>query len=329
MANTEKNPKTRSKKKTETTEVVGPRRPLLRSKDDRMVWGVAGGLAAHVGFNATLVRLTFVLLTFFGGAGLLAYLVLAVALPEDDGTGKPVEESVWVRLGKVVLVCFLVALALCVAAVLALGSAWVTATGHGTAVAVTVIVLGLALVAVAFSPEARKRATPPLIVLVLVLGIPAGGIAAADIKFDNSVGQRTYTPEVAADIPADGFKLGTGQLIVDLRRLPWKPGQTITASAHLGMGQMIVSVPSRVCVVGHVTGKAGELIDAGDVSNGIDPDVEKPTPASNAPRLDFNGDIQLGQMVITDQDPDRIENRGADYDHHTQQAEAQRRVCGR
>ena len=48
---TEKNPKT--KKKTETTEVVGPRRPLLRSKDDRLIWGVAGGLAAHIGFSAT------------------------------------------------------------------------------------------------------------------------------------------------------------------------------------------------------------------------------------------------------------------------------------
>jgi hypothetical protein len=197
-------------------------------------------------------------------------------------------------------------------------------------VAVTVIVLGLGLVAVAFSPEARRRATPGLIVLVLVLGIPAGAIAAAGIKFDNSIGQRTYTPEVAADIPADGFKLGTGQLIVDLRRLPWKPGQTITASAHLGMGQMIVSAPPNVCVVGHVTGKAGELIDAGDVSNGIDPDIDKPTPSSNAPRLDFNGDIQLGQMIITDQPPDKAQDgRGADYDHHTEQEANQRRVCGR
>ena len=325
MANQPKN----SKKKTEDQTAVGPRRPLLRSKNDRMVWGVAGGLAAHIGFNATLVRIAFVLLTFFGGAGLLAYLVLAVALPEDDGTGKPVEESIWARLGKVVLVCFLVALALGVAAVLALGSAWVTATGHGTAVAVAVIMLGLGLVAAAFSDEARRRATPPLILLVLVLGVPAGAIAAADIKFDNSIGERTYTPEVVADIPADGFELGTGQLIVDLRRLPWTSGETITASAHLGMGQMIVSVPSQVCVVGHVTGKAGELIDAGDVSHGIDPDVEKPTPASKAPRLVFNGDIQLGQMIITDEPPRRIDDHGADYDHHSQQAKVQRRVCGR
>jgi phage shock protein PspC (stress-responsive transcriptional regulator) len=298
MTNTPKNPKT--KKKTETTEVVGPRRPLLRSKDDRMVWGVAGGLAAHLGFNATLVRLAFVVITLFGGAGLLAYLVLAVALPEDDGTGNPVKESVWARLGKVVLVCILVAIA-----------------------------LGLAVVAASFATDVRRRAAPPLLVLALVLGIPAGGIAAADIKFDNSVGERTYTPTVAADIPAEGYKLGTGQLVVDLRQLPWKPGQTIAASAHLGMGQMIVSVPSKVCVVGHATGKAGELIVAGDVSQGIDPEVTQGSPTSKAPRVDLDADIQLGQMIVTDQAPNQVDDHGADYDHHTEQAAAQRQVCGR
>jgi phage shock protein PspC (stress-responsive transcriptional regulator) len=326
MANQSK--KTEKDKTTKETE-VGPRRPLLRSKDDRMVWGVAGGLAEHIGFSATLVRIAFVLITLFGGAGLLAYLVLAVALPENDGTGQPVDESVWARLGKVALLCFLVAVALFVAAGLALVSAWVTATGHGTAIAVAVIVIGLALVASAFATDVRRRATPPLLVLALVLGIPAGAIAAADIEFDNSVGERTYTPTVAADIPADGYKLGTGQLVVDLRQLPWKAGQTISASAHLGLGQMIISVPSKVCVVGHADGKAGELIVAGDVSHGIDPDVTQGSPTSNAPRLDLDADIQLGQMLVTDEDPDRIDDRGVDYDHHKEQAAEQRRVCGR
>jgi phage shock protein PspC (stress-responsive transcriptional regulator) len=326
MPNTPKNEKTN--KKTRTTE-VGPRRPLLRSKDDRLVWGVAGGLAAHIGFNPTVVRVAFVLLTLFGGAGLLAYLVLAVALPEDDGTRNPVEESVWARLGKVVLVCILVGIALGMAAALAVVSAWVTATGHGTLVAGVVIALGVALVAAAFATDVRRRVTPPLLMLALVLGIPAGAVAAADIKFDNSVGQRTYTPTAATDIPADGYKLGTGQLVVDLRQLPWKPGQTIAASAHLGIGQLIVSAPSNVCVMGHAAGKAGELIVAGDVSQGIDPDVDKGSPISNAPRLDLDAGIQLGQMIVTDRDPNQIENRGADYDHHTQQAAEQRRVCGR
>jgi phage shock protein PspC (stress-responsive transcriptional regulator) len=315
--------------KTSEKNQVGPRSPLLRSRDDRVLWGVAGGLADHLGFNATLVRVAFVLVTLFGGAGVLAYLVLAVALPEDDGTGQPVGESAWARLGKVVLVCILVAIALGVAAGLAAISAWVTATGHGTVVAVLVIALGVALVAAAFAAGIRRRVTPPLLVLALVLGIPAGAIAAAGIKIDGSIGQRTYTPTVAADLPADGYKLGTGQLVVDLRELPWAPGQTITASAHLGIGQMIVSVPSNVCVVGHATGKAGELIVAGDVSQGVDPQVDQGTPTSNAPRLDLNADIQLGQMIVTDEDPNVIDSRGADYDHHTQEAAAQRRVCGR
>src|SRR3954454_12799631 len=312
MPNTPKNTKT--EKKTETT-AVGPRRPLLRPKNDRLIWGVAGGLAAHIGFSATVVRLAFVVLTLFGGAGLLAYLVLAVALPQDDGTGKPVEESVWARLGKVALVCILVAIALGLAAGLALVSAWVTATGHGTAIAVAVIVIGLALVAAAFATDVRRRATPPLLVLALALGIPAGAIAAADIEFDNSVGERTYTPTVVADIPADGYKLGTGQLIVDLRQLPWKAGKTITASAHLGFGQLIVSAPAGVCVQGHATGKAGELVVAGQVSHGIDPDVSLGSATSNAPQLQLDADIQAGQMVVTDQDPQKIADHGADYDH--------------
>jgi phage shock protein PspC (stress-responsive transcriptional regulator) len=325
MANEEKTPT----KKIEGTEPVGPRRPLMRSKYNRVLWGVAGGIGDHIGVSPLLVRVAFVVVSLFGGAGILAYLVLAVALPEDDGTGKPVPDSVWARLGKVLLVCFLVAIGLGVAAVLAFASAWATATGHGTVVAAVVIALGAGLVAAAFATGARRRLTPWLLTTALVLGIPAGAIAAADIDIDGSIGQRTYTPSVPADIPADGYKLGTGQLNVDLRHLPWKQGQTIAVSAHLGIGQMIVSAPPRVCVQGHATGKAGELVVAGQVSHGIDPDVSLGTPTSKAPRLQIDADIQLGQLIVTDQDPQKIEDFGADYDHRYQQEDRQRQVCGR
>ena len=326
MANEPKNPK---KDTTETTETVGPRGRLLRSRDNRVLWGVAGGISEHIGVSSLLVRVAFVVISLFGGAGVLAYLVLAVALPEDDGTGHPVPESVWARLGKVFLVCILVALALGVAAFLAVASAWTTATGHGTIVAAVVIALGIGLAAAAFAPDVRRRVTPWLLTTALVLGIPAGAIAAADIDIDGSIGQRTYTPTLPADIPADGYKLGTGQLIVDLRNLPWKPGQTVDATAHLGIGQMIVSAPPNVCVIGDATGKAGELVVAGQVSHGIDPEVSLGTPTTNAPRLHLDAEIQLGQMIVTDQDPLRIEDLGADYDHHYQQEKRQRQVCGR
>jgi phage shock protein PspC (stress-responsive transcriptional regulator) len=295
-----------------------------------MLSGVAGGLAEHIGFNATLVRLAFVVISLFGGAGILAYLVLAVALPEDDGTGKPVDESVWARLGKVTVVVILSAIGLAVAAFLVTASAWMTATGHGTIVAAVVIALGIAMIAFAFAPDVRRRSTPMLLTAALVLGIPAGAVAAADIDIDSSIGERNYTPTAVADLHADGYELGTGQLVVDLRDLPWRKGQTIPLSAHLGIGQMIISAPSNVCVVGHADGKAGELVVAGQVSHGVDPDVDLPSATTKAPRLQIDADIQLGQMLVTDQSPEQADrDRGIDYDHHTEQEKEQRTVCGR
>lgn len=325
MNDQHENDKTEERKDKE----LGPRRPLLRSRDDRKIWGVAGGLAEHVGFNPTLVRIFFVVTLFFGGAGLLAYLVLAVALPEDDGTGQPVPESVWSRLGKVVLVCVLVAVGLFLAAGLAVVSAWVTATGHGTVIAIAVIVFGLGLVAAAFAGDIRRRIVPLLVVAGLALGIPAGAVAAADIHIEESIGQRTYTPTTQADIPADGYRLGTGQLVVDLRSLPWAKGQTIPVSAQLGIGQMIVSVPPNVCIVGDLHGKAGELISGGQVTHGVDPDIDQGSALTDAPTLKLDADIQFGQMLATDEAPDQIDTRGVDYDHHQQEEDTQRQVCGR
>lgn len=309
---------------------VGPRRPLLRSRDDRKIWGVAGGLAEHVGFNATLVRVFFVVTLFFGGAGLLAYLVLAVALPENDGTGQPVPESIWSRLGKVVLVGVLVAIGLFVAAGLAVVSAWVTATGHGTVIAIAVIVFGLGLVAAAFAGDIRRRIVPLLVIAGLALGIPAGAVAAADVHIDESIGERTYTPTTQADLPASGYELGAGQLIVDLRSLPWAKSQSIPVSAHLGFGQMIVSVPPNVCIDGDVHGKAGELISGGQVTHGVDPDIDQGSPLTDAPTLKLDADIQFGQMVVTDKAPDEVDGHGPNWDdNHDQEAESQRQVCGR
>lgn len=50
-------------------------RPLLRREDDKVLAGVAGGLADFVGVDATVVRVAFVVLTVFGGIGVPLYLV--------------------------------------------------------------------------------------------------------------------------------------------------------------------------------------------------------------------------------------------------------------
>ena len=55
---------------------------LTRSETDRLIAGVAGGVAQRFGFSSTLVRLAWVASVFFGGFGVLAYLILWIALPK-------------------------------------------------------------------------------------------------------------------------------------------------------------------------------------------------------------------------------------------------------
>jgi phage shock protein C len=59
-----------------------PARPeLRRSGTDRMIGGVAGGLAEYSGVDAVLWRVGFVGLTVAGGAGIVIYLLLWVLMP--------------------------------------------------------------------------------------------------------------------------------------------------------------------------------------------------------------------------------------------------------
>ncbi|HET8627064.1 MAG TPA: PspC domain-containing protein [Thermomicrobiales bacterium] len=57
-------------------------RALHRSRRDHLLFGVCGGLAEYFALDPVLVRLLFVLAALVGGNGLLAYVVLAIALPE-------------------------------------------------------------------------------------------------------------------------------------------------------------------------------------------------------------------------------------------------------
>ncbi len=62
--------------------VMGPKRKLYRDSDDKILGGVASGLAAYFGIDATIVRLIFILTLFAGGTGVIAYLILWLIVPE-------------------------------------------------------------------------------------------------------------------------------------------------------------------------------------------------------------------------------------------------------
>ena len=62
---------------------------LERSREDRIVAGVAGGLGTYMGANPWLFRFAFIVLAFFGGLGVLLYIAAWLLIP-DQGTKEPV-----------------------------------------------------------------------------------------------------------------------------------------------------------------------------------------------------------------------------------------------
>ena len=60
-------------------------RKLLRSRDERVIGGVAGGLGRYFDLDPILFRIGFVALAFLGGAGILLYLAGLLLVPSDTG----------------------------------------------------------------------------------------------------------------------------------------------------------------------------------------------------------------------------------------------------
>jgi len=58
-------------------------RKLYRSRTNRQLAGVCGGLAQYFNIDATLIRVLFVALAVLGGSGLVIYLVLWIIVPRE------------------------------------------------------------------------------------------------------------------------------------------------------------------------------------------------------------------------------------------------------
>lgn len=64
---------------------VSVRPRLYRSANDKVIAGVCGGLAQYFNIDPALVRLAFVVFALAGGASVLLYIVLAIAVPVGEG----------------------------------------------------------------------------------------------------------------------------------------------------------------------------------------------------------------------------------------------------
>jgi len=71
---------TKNKKRAPADDI----RRLYKSQYDRMIGGVAGGIAEYLRVDSTIVRIVIVLMSLFGGAGVIIYIAGLLIMPESD-----------------------------------------------------------------------------------------------------------------------------------------------------------------------------------------------------------------------------------------------------
>jgi len=67
---------------------------LYRSRSDRMIWGVCGGLAKYFDMDPTIVRAIAVLSIFFGSLGIWAYIILAIVVPLENSKATEPKDTI-------------------------------------------------------------------------------------------------------------------------------------------------------------------------------------------------------------------------------------------
>jgi phage shock protein C len=82
---------------------------LYRSRRNRIIAGICGGIGEYLGVDPTVIRLLWVLFVFAGGAGVLAYIVAYFIIPErprsmkrcsNCGTLNPMDSSYCQKCGE-------------------------------------------------------------------------------------------------------------------------------------------------------------------------------------------------------------------------------------
>jgi len=90
---------------------------LRRSRHDRVIAGVCGGLGRYLGVDPVLLRIAFIVLAIAGGSGILIYVVAIIVIPEEKpgedlgpvharsgATGRILVGTALIALGTILLV---------------------------------------------------------------------------------------------------------------------------------------------------------------------------------------------------------------------------------
>jgi phage shock protein PspC (stress-responsive transcriptional regulator) len=255
-----------------------PARPQLRrSRTDKILGGVSGGLAEYSGVDALLWRVGFVALALAGGTGIVVYLLLWLLMPAGpQAYGMPVEQQTRMKAPagpRSPVPGLTIAALLIVMGILALLTrigGW--DLGPRAFIGSALLVVGLGLVAAAFS--GGRTARGGLVALGIVLSLAL--ITASTLPWNGvrgGVGDRTFRPATEAQV-RDVYRNGVGDMTVDLSRVDVSDlDGPITTRIEHGVGDVDITVPRDADVRLSIENGLGDIdaFDQGSVDRGFFP----------------------------------------------------------
>ena len=286
-------------------------RTLRRSRTDRKVAGVAGGLGRWLDVDPTVLRVLLVVLALFGGAGFVLYVVAWLVVPEEGATQGTVPTGESVR--NAVLIG-----ALAVTALVALGAD----SRNGQFFPWPLLVVGLLLAAVLLGRDRRRPLSPPPppdgTEPTVVLEKQPAWSSPAGPPFESGgppaprrTGPLLFGPTLAL------VALGLGVL-----GLYDATGGSVDAAAYPALALALVGL---VLLVGAFVGRAGGLILLGSVAavallvtSVVDPAYSGPRELRVAPTsgaaLDDSYHVPAGriELDLRDLDPSDLDGRSLD-----------------
>jgi len=249
---------------------------LERSREDRMVAGVCGGLARYFDIHPAFYRVGFVVLTLIGGAGILIYAAAALVIPDEGEEDSIASAALRERRDRPWPLIGLGLVAVGMLVLLSRVSLW----PHGDAAWILLLIAGGIIFTIAHRPP-RERAeanavadtaeapTEPgapvpvqsrplrrtrrvawvigtIIGVALAFVLVAAAIFAAvfHVHVEDGIGDQTYNVTDVRDLRSS-YKLGIGDLRIDLGNLKVPPGET-TVKGSVDVGRLLVIVPPDV-----------------------------------------------------------------------------------
>lgn len=283
-------------------------RELRRSRSDRMIAGVCGGLGQYFDVNPVFYRIGFVVLTLLGGAGILIYGASLLVIPNDGERDSIAADVLRNHRQRPAALLGLALVAIAGVALLSHLSFRIHTEGFWVLVLVggavilwsqrrTTHVVTETGPVVAVRRRRRSWLAGALVtlgVLVVVALAAVITLAATYAHLGDGIGDRNYAPATASTLRHD-YRLGTGHLALDLSGLDL-PSGTTTVKAHVGIGRLEITVPheARVRVLGRVGWGDAKIL--GHDENGHDVDT---VLGSAAPQVLIEAHVGVGEIEVS------------------------------